>query len=68
MFMRPAINAFPCDHRPVPAAAHVGMGEEGIVEYSSRGISILHVVDGKVKRHTDYFNYPALSSSFKLVE
>ena len=49
-------------------ATRVGMGEEGIVEYTSQGVSVLHVVDGKVKHHTDYFNYPALASSFKRID
>ena len=49
-------------------ATRVGMGEEGMVEYTSRGVSVLYVVNGKVKRHTDYFNYPALASSFKRID
>lgn len=49
-------------------AARVGMGDEGFVEYTAQGVSILHIVDGKVIRHTDYFNYPALASSFKRID
>ncbi len=51
----------------VPASL-VGMGDEGDVTYSSRGVSILHVADGKVIRHTDYFDYPALAESFKRIQ
>ncbi|ARU58949.1 hypothetical protein OLMES_4961 [Oleiphilus messinensis] len=49
-------------------ASRVDMGEEGTVKYASRGVSVLHIVDGKVKRHTDYFNYPALAGSFKRLD
>lgn len=49
-------------------ASRVGLGEEGIVEYASQGVSIIHIFEEKVVRHTDYFNYPALADSFKKVE
>lgn len=51
----------------IPAKA-AGMEGEGQLEFSAKGISILHVVDGKVIQHTDYFDYPALAKSFKPVD
>jgi ketosteroid isomerase-like protein len=50
----------------LPAAA-VG-GDEGFVSFATQGVTVLHVIDGKVVRHTDYYDYPGLSASFSPVE
>ena len=51
----------------IPASI-MGMGRTGMVEYQSHGVSVLHVVEGKVIRHTDYFDYSELASSFNKIE
>ena len=51
----------------IPASS-VGMGRQGMVEYASQGVSIIYIVNGKIKRHTDYFDYPALTNSFKKID
>ena len=33
------------------------MGEEGNVAFTMKGVSILHVVDGRVIHHSDYMDY-----------
>lgn len=50
----------------VPAST-VGMGE-GKAEYTVTGISILHVKNEQVIRHSDYMDYTKVSKSYKLVE
>lgn len=41
----------------------VGMGEDGLAEVIGQGISVLHVVDGKVISHSDYMDYAGAVAS-----
>ncbi|WP_420588489.1 nuclear transport factor 2 family protein [Bacterioplanoides sp.] len=45
-------------------ASSVGL-KGSMVRYETSGVTVLHVVNGKVIRHTDFMDYPGLTKSFK---